>query len=250
VGQRSEGRGGRRSSPVDHDTDTDTADPGGGSCTGQQPRPARPRVAVANEFELIVAGLAGMLSPFADRLELADAIVIDQPIAGEVDIALYDIFTRAAPVGPALRQLLNKKGVRRAVVYSFEVREEAVREAIDAGASGYLSKATPAEELVAQLERIAGGEVVVAMPPVPGPEPIRMRTWPGRNAGLSEREGEVVALAAVGHRNAEIAEALFISVDTVKTHLSRAFRKLGLTNRTQLASFALHDDSFREWSHA
>jgi DNA-binding NarL/FixJ family response regulator len=122
--------------------------------------------------------------------------------------------------------------------------------ALSAGASGYLSKATPAEELVDQLERIAAGEVVVTEPATPEPDPLRMRTWPGREAGLSEREGEVAALAALGHRNAEIAEALFISVDTVKTHLSRAFRKLGLSNRTQLASFALHDASTRQSSNA
>ena len=69
--------------------------------------------------------------------------------------------------------------------------------------------------------------------------------WPGKHAGLSERESEIVALVSLGRRNAEIAEALFISVETVKTHLTHAFRKLGLSNRTQVASFVLRDDTFR-----
>ena len=232
----------------DRDGDVTTRASRTGDETAQEAR--RPRIAVANDYELIVAGLAGMLSPFADRLDLVDAIVIGEAVIGQVDIALYDTFARHPSAEPAIRQLLRTEGVRLAVVYSFDLRREAVGVALGAGASGYLSKATPAEELVDQLERIAAGEVVVARPATPEPDPLRMRTWPGREAGLSEREGEVAALAALGHRNAEIAEALFISVDTVKTHLSWAFRKLGLTNRTQLASFALHDASSRQSSNA
>lgn len=126
-----------------------------------------------------------------------------------------------------------------------EVAEHYEHQALVAGAAGYLSKATSATELVDQLEVLARGEQVVAGPHGTGRSPRDDRGWPGRDPGLSEREAEVVALAALGRRNAQIAEALFVSVDTVKTHLARSFRKLGVHNRTELSALIHRRQSFR-----
>ncbi len=207
---------------------------------------AVPRLAVVNDYEVVVAGVSAMLAPYRDRITLGDSIRIEEPVHGPpVDVALYDTFGRQGLELAALQRLLGKDKVRYVAVYSAHVTEEAVRQALDAGVSGYLSKATPADVLVDQIERIAGGEVVVESYGAGVAANRDVRLWPGKDAGLSERESEIVALVALGRRNAEIAEALFISVETVKTHLSRAFRKLGLTNRTQVASFALRDATFR-----
>ena len=130
-------------------------------------------------------------------------------------------------------------------MYSFNCDDDAVQRALASGASGYLSKATPATELVDQLTRIANGEEVVSVPGASGRSNRDERGWPGRDLGLSEREAEVVALAALGKRNAQIAEALFVSVDTVKTHLARSFRKLGVHNRTELSALIHRRPSFR-----
>ena len=135
--------------------------------------------------------------------------------------------------------------VRRVAVYTAEGGDDRVATSLRAGAAGYLSKATPAAQLVEQIERIVAGEVVVETRSVGATANRSTRQWPGKQSGRSERESEIVALVAIGRRNAEIAAALFISVETVKTHLSHAFRKLGLTNRTQVASFVLRDDTFR-----
>ena len=207
--------------------------------------PRRPRVAVVNDYEVVVAGLAAILEPFGDRIDLVDAFLIDEPIAGPVDIALYDTFGRQGLEAEQLGKLLSRPEVERVAIYSFNFDDDAVAEALEAGASGYLSKATPAKELVDQLESLALGQQVVSGPNGPGRTIREDRGWPGRDLGLSEREAEVVALAALGRRNAEIAEALFVSVDTVKTHLARSFRKLGVHNRTELSALIHRRPSFR-----
>jgi DNA-binding NarL/FixJ family response regulator len=205
-----------------------------------------PRVAVVNDYELVFAGVAAMLRPYTDRLEIADPISIDEPVTGPpVDLALYDTFGREGIGHRALERLLRKDKVRRVAVYTADASAASVRIALDLGVSGYLSKATPAAQLVEQIERIVAGEVVVETNGTGATSNRQARAWPGKESGLSERESEIVALVALGRRNAEIATALYISVETVKTHLSHAFRKLRLTNRTQVASFVLRDDSFR-----
>lgn len=205
----------------------------------------RPRVAVANDYEVVVAGLAAMLEPFADQIDIVGSFTVDEPIDTTVDIALYDTFGRHGLEEVEFAKLMAKKEVSCVAVYSFNFDDDAVSSALDAGAVGYLSKATPAKELVDQLLRIAGGERVVSGAPSPGRTPRDERGWPGRDLGLSEREAEVVALAALGRRNAEIADALFVSIDTVKTHLARSFRKLGVHNRTELSAVIHRRPSFR-----
>lgn len=207
----------------------------------------RPRIAIVNDYELVVAGVGAMLAPFGDRVTIGATISVDQPVTGPaVDLALYDTYGRDGLGMAGLDRVLGKDKVRRVAVYTGDGGEESVNLALRAGVAGYLSKATPAEQLVGQIERIVGGEVVVETHGAGGTVNRHARLWPGKHAGLSERESEIVALVALGRRNAEIAEALFISVETVKTHLSHAFRKLGLTNRTQVASFVLRDDTFRQ----
>jgi DNA-binding NarL/FixJ family response regulator len=204
---------------------------------------ARPRVAVADDSEVTVAGLAAVMAPFSDRIDLVGAIAIDDPVKGRVDIALYDPFGRNGAGEERLAALVSRRGVARVAAYSLDLDGDAVARALHAGASGYLSKATPARELVDQLELLASDEQVVAGPT--GTDGPSRGGWPGRELGLSERESEVVALAALGRRNSEIAKALYVSVDTVKTHLARSFRKLGVHNRTELSALVHRRPSFR-----
>ncbi|MCU1497138.1 MAG: Helix-turn-helix transcriptional regulator [Acidimicrobiales bacterium] len=205
----------------------------------------RPRVAVVNDFEVVVAGLAAILEPFSDRIDVVGAILMDEPIEGQVDIALYDTAGHAEPIEDQLAKLLSRPEVDRVAIYSFDFNDSDIRTALDAGAAGYLSKAAPAKELVDQLELLANGEQVVAEGSRAEEPSSDDQAWPGRDLGLSERESEVVALAALGRRNADIAEALFVSVDTVKTHLARSFRKLGVHNRTELSALIHRRPSFR-----
>jgi DNA-binding NarL/FixJ family response regulator len=206
---------------------------------------SRPRVAVVNDYAVVVDSTAAALEPYADRIELVGPLFVDQPAPTEVDVALYDTFGRQGLDLTELNRLIKQPGVERAAVYSFTFDDRALDQALSAGAAGYLSKATPASELVGQLEALARGEEVVPGTHRIGGSAREEHDWPGRDLGLSAREAEVVALAALGRRNAEIADALFVSVDTVKTHVVRSFRKLGVRNRTELSALVHTDDSFR-----
>lgn len=205
--------------------------------------PARPRVAIADDSEVTVAGLAAVLAPFSERIEVVGAIAVGRPVTGKVDVALYDPFGHGRKDG--LAKLLGQQGVARVAAYSLDLGDDAVDHALRIGASGYLSKTTPARELVDQLEALARGEEVVGGPSGRNRSHQEDLGWPGRDLGLSERESQVVALAALGRRNAEIATVLFVSVDTVKTHLARSFRKLGVHNRTELSALVHRRPSFR-----
>lgn len=207
--------------------------------------PERPRVAVVNDYEVVIAGLAAILEPYTSHLQIADAILVDQPISGPIDVALYDTFGRAGVEDEQIAKLLAQPEIERVAIYSFNFDDDAVERALTAGASGYLSKAMPAKDLVQGLLSVASGEQVISGPTGVGRSTREERGWPGQDLGLSEREAEVVALAALGRRNADIATALYVSVDTVKTHLARSFRKLGVHNRTELSALVHRRPSFR-----
>ncbi len=115
-------------------------------------------------------------------------------------------------------------------------------EALAKGVSGWLSKSLSGEELVSALERVCGGEVVVSEDP--GPDaPIVEGAWPGKEHGLSPRESEVLALIAQGLSNQEIADRAFISINSVKTYIRTAYRKIGVERRTQALLWATRTGS-------
>lgn len=202
------------------------------------------RVAVANDYEIVVAGLAAML----DRHE--DIDVVDMFIVGEsgpsepLDIVLYDTFGRDGVDQDQLKTLVSTPLVNHVVVYTLSWADPLTQSALAHGVSGVLSKALDGEELADRLRQIAQGTVVVAPPPHGRIVSGTGRDWPGRTFGLSERESECLVLLAAGLRNAEIARSLYVSEDTVKTHLKRGYRKLGVSNRAQATSIVLRHPSF------
>jgi len=205
------------------------------------PTPKAVRVAVANDFELVVAGLATMLAPF-ERIEVCDSVLLGEPVDSAVDGVLYDTFGRADLGFDELRRLRRQDKVGAIAIYTSNADARLVRAALDAGAAGVLSKALPAAALVDALVRVAAGEVVVQSGDAPGDG--LDRNWPGRSMGLTERQAEVVVLLLEGLTNAEIAEVLYVGLDTVKTHLRRAYRVLGVRNRAQAVARLLEDPGF------
>jgi DNA-binding NarL/FixJ family response regulator len=203
-------------------------------------------VALANDYEVVVAGLASMLLAFAARIEIIDFLLVshgdDEPRA-PVDVLLFDTFGRVGLGLDAIGTFLEDPIVSHVAIYTWQHAPALVDEALRRGVSACLSKTTAAPDLVTDIERIARGEVVVA-PHFGGRLGAGAPDWPGRTAGLTPRESEVLALLAAGHRNAEIAAALVITLDTVKTHLRTAYRKLGVTNRAQAVAAVLTDPAF------
>jgi DNA-binding NarL/FixJ family response regulator len=196
------------------------------------------RVAVANDYELVVAGLAALLRPFHDRIEVVDAVTVGESVDGAVDVVLYDTFGRTDDGIGGVKRLLDTPGVARVVLYTMAPRPPSVRAALESGAAGVLTKARPASALVDGLERIAAGERIVD-----GTTGTPSSAWPGAERGLTARQAEVVALLLQGLSNLEIADALFVDVNTVKTHLRHAYKALGVRSRSQALALLLGERS-------
>ncbi|WP_337191896.1 response regulator transcription factor [Nocardioides flavescens] len=183
-------------------------------------------VSVVNDYPLVVAGVQHLLQPFGERVALT-AGPRQRP-----DVVLYDTFGRAQ--GPTMRvgELLTRTRSRHLAVYSWNLSEPLVRASFEAGASGYLFKGLPAEQLVEALERVSAGTQVSPQPSSRTKAPSGA-DWPGRAQGLSVREAEIVALITRGLTNEEIAEQTFLSINSVKTYIRTAYRKMGVTRRPQ-----------------
>lgn len=184
------------------------------------------RVAIVNDYEIVVAGIAAVLAPFDERVRVVE---LDSRVSvrSEVDVVLYDSFGQVQGDAVNVRGILADSGARL-VVFSWNTEPELVTRAIKAGAAGYVSKGSSAEQLVDAIERVADGEQVQ-----PETEGDDFGRWPGADLGLSAREAEVLALICQGLSNQDIAERAFIGINTVKTYIRTLYRKIGAGSRTQ-----------------
>lgn len=199
-------------------------------------------VALLNDFDIVVNGLAEMLAPFED-IVVADTSVGNIQIDRHVDVALFDTFGRHGMPWNELDEVVADSRADHLVLFTFTFVDEIVAEALDRGVSGYLWKGSPAGHLAAALRQVVAGEIVVDQAPHP-----TMRgdgyQWPFAEYGLSARESEVLALVAEGLTNPAIAEALYISKETVKSHVRQILNKLGVSSRIEAATMAVSNRSF------
>jgi DNA-binding NarL/FixJ family response regulator len=144
----------------------------------------------------------------------------------------------------ATARLRRRPGAPFVVVLTTFDADENVVAALDAGASGFLLKDSPPDQIVHAVQRAAAGEPVLAPAITQRLMSQKLATESVRSdalralAALSDRESEVTVAVASGHSNAEIAAGLHLSVATVKAHVSNILAKLHLDNRTQLALLA------------
>lgn len=197
-------------------------------------------MALVNDFELILRGLAGMLDPLRDRLLIVELDVGTNP-EYRVDIALFDTYGHARGGIDRVRSLATDPRVGAVVVYTWSLPPGQLDAVLAAGARGVLSKSTPAEALADAFSAIDAGEIVVN----PVFSRSRDRSWPGNEFGLTARESEVAALLADGLSNHAMADALYISEHTVKGHLKAIFQKTGVASRTQAVARIVEDADFR-----
>ncbi len=203
----------------------------------------RVRVAAVNDFELVVAGVAKMLEQYPDRLVVCERVVIGQPLRAPVDVALYDTYGRAGIAVPALCALAQDPDVAHVALFSLDLGPDLIAEGRSAGASGFISKALPGDEIADAIVRVAAGERIVAS--TMASEPLNeYLDWPGRIEGLSERESEVLSLVAQGLSNREIAAALYLSPETIKSYVASVFAKLSICNRVEAANYVHHATAF------
>jgi len=192
------------------------------------------RVSIVNDYELVVAGVAALLAPFP-QIEIVETAANRIPYT-QADVLLFDTYGHRDLGTNRVSELVANEQNRYVAMYTFEFGPGLVERALSTGVRGYLDKREPASRLATAIERIAAGEVVVSA----GGTPLHRSEieWPGRAAGLSVRESELLPLLAEGMRNNEIAESLYLSVNTVKTHLKELYRKLGASNRAQAVAAA------------
>lgn len=185
------------------------------------------RVVIVNDFELVVRGLAAMLAPFPERVEVVEVEVGGLP-TGPADIALFDTFAGRRSALSRIDAMAGDPSLGKVVLYTWDLPTGFASDIGERAVDAVILKSTTGEQLVEALERVHRGE-----PGVPGENP-RCPVVPT----LSERECEVLALLGQGLSNRAIADELYLSVDTVKTHVRRVFTKLGVGNRTRAALIA------------
>ena len=196
------------------------------------------RIAIVNDYDVVVQGLARMFEPFADRVVVVE-VSTNQPGVERVDIALIDSFAQTRD----LNEVLAEANARRYVFYSWSLEPELIQTWARFGVVGFLDKRLDAEDLVNALERVNAGEIVATLDYPPSVE-VDNGDWPGREFGLSAREAEVMALITQGLSNEDIAERTYITHNTVKAHIKSAYRKLGLESRTRAVLWGI-DNGFR-----
>ncbi|WP_066643312.1 response regulator transcription factor [Serinicoccus hydrothermalis] len=198
------------------------------------------RVALMNDFEVVVRGLHAMLKPFEDRVsvvEIGAGVTVEQ----SVDVTLYDTFSEPQVDGDDFDGVLESPDPGAVVVYTWHLDPALVEVALAKGCRGYIGKTVSGAELVTALERVASGEVVVepATSRQPAPEPHSPGDWPGRAEGLSAREAEIIILITQGLTNNDIAVRSYLSINSVKTYIRTAYRKMGVTRRSQAVRWGL-----------
>ena len=188
-------------------------------------------VALVNDYDVVLAGVARMLERYRDRLVIAE-LDANNPVSDAVDIVLYDNFAQPESDRDEVSALVANPRARHVVVYTWNFAPELVESARRKGVHGYLSKTLPARDLVAALEAVHAGEVVVSEAPPRGRSAPGL-DWPGRGEGLTDRESEILALITQGMSNVEVAELTFLSPNTVKSYIRSVYRKIGAGSRTQ-----------------
>lgn len=198
------------------------------------------RILLVDDHPVVRAGLSGLLvsqPEFQIVGEAANGLealsLLEQT---EADVVLMDLRMPQMDGVTAIRQVRARfPRVQILVLTTYDTDSEIVR-AIEAGATGYLLKDVPRDELFRAVRLCAKGEAVLS-PPVAARLLGRMRAPMGET--LSARELEVLALVARGFSNKEVARKLKISEATVKTHLLHTFDKLGVDDRTAAVTVAL-----------
>ncbi|WP_312169045.1 response regulator transcription factor [Microbacterium sp.] len=200
------------------------------------------RVIVADDHPIVRSGIVGLLAldPGLDVVGEASDGAEAVALAARVrpDVVLMDLrMPGVSGIEATARIVAEHPAVRVLVLTTYETDDD-ILGAIEAGASGYLLKAAPQEEIVAGIRAVAEGHTVLA-PAIAATLVTRMRGDRPERPQLSPRELEVLRLVAAGRSNPEIARDLFIGEATVKTHLIHVFEKLEVSDRTRAVTLAL-----------
>jgi DNA-binding NarL/FixJ family response regulator len=231
----------------------------GPSGVGSATRP-KIRIVVADDHPIFRDGLCRLLALEEDFEVVAQAQdgrqVLDVLQQYDPDILLLDLKMPGLDGLATLQRLQASKNKTRVIVLTASDDKNEFVQAMKLGTSGIVLKQTATELLIKSIRKVHAGEIWLdshttaavirqfvandepPAPPMPTAAPPRER----ERSPLSQREREIVALVAQGFKNKEMAEKMFISEQTVKNHLHNIFDKLGVSDRLELALYAIHNN--------
>jgi DNA-binding NarL/FixJ family response regulator len=195
------------------------------------------RVALVNDFEIVLEGLRAVLRPYAPGIRVVELDVRATP-ERTVDVTLFDTYGEAGALRERVRELASDAANGAVIVFSFSNDAALANGVMRAGARGFISKASPAGQIVDGIRRAARGEQVMSLKRSQRATIIPELGWPGRAVKLTERESELLALLPTGLTNRQLGRHLFLSENTIKSQLRSLFSKLDVTNRVQAVALA------------
>ncbi len=223
----------------------------------QQADKKKIRIVVADDHPIFRDGLCKLLAledDFEVVAQASDGLQVLEVLQHfEPDVLLLDLKMPGLDGLATLQRLQAAKNKTRVIVLTASDDKNEFVQAMKLGTSGIVLKQTATELLIKSIRKVHAGEIwldshttaaVIRQfvandePPTPMPATPRDRD----RSPLSQREREIVALVAQGFKNKEMAEKMFISEQTVKNHLHNIFDKLGVSDRLELALYAIHNN--------
>ena len=202
------------------------------------------RTLIVDDHAVVRSGLRRVLEAEPDIEVVGEAADVEraifEAIENQPDVVLMDITMPGRSGIEGMPAVLQAVPEAKVLILSMQDDPRYVRDAFDAGASGYVLKEAADTEVVAAVRAVAAGQQYIN--PTLGARLVAADAEARRRAEadpLSGREREVLRLLALGHTNQEIAKTLFISVRTAETHRMHIMQKLRLSNRAELVRYAL-----------
>jgi DNA-binding NarL/FixJ family response regulator len=221
------------------------------------------RVLIADAQPIVLEGLRSVLSHYPDIEVVADATdgveTIDKAVHLEPDIVLLDLRMPRVDGLTILRSIQTRAPRSKVILFASAENKDEFVEAMKLGCSGILLKETSTALIEKSIHRVHAGEIwldstttAAVIRHFASPKDFPAAHAPSAHSGgngktpreraqLSQREREIIVLIAQGYKNKEIAEKMFITEQTVKNHLHNVFDKLGVSDRLELALYAIHN---------
>ena len=226
--------------------------------SGLSAKSSKIRIVVADDHPIFRDGLCKLLALEEDFEVIAQAQdgreVLEILQQCEPDILLLDLKMPGLDGLGTLQRLQQSRNKTRVIVLTASDDKNEFVQAMKLGTSGIVLKQTATELLIKSIRKVHAGEIWLdshttaavirqfVAAEEPPPAPVQQPTRDRERSPLSQREREIVALVAQGFKNKEMAEKMFISEQTVKNHLHNIFDKLGVSDRLELALYAIHNN--------
>ena len=195
----------------------------------------RIRLAIVAEHEVISAGLSGLLGSYVDEVEIVP--YAPRRSRRPPDVVLYDVVALSEGDAPDLDHLVKETDAA-VIAVARDLRPDLAAQALARGVDGCISLAATSEQLLRSVRAAAAGELAGDLTLDDGGRDRPFQRL-GMDVGLTAREIEVLGLITRGLTNSEIADQLFLSINSVKTYVRSAYRRIGVTTRSQAVAWCI-----------